>query len=288
MADAIPSIHIGIYLISLLIVFVNSLILAIKFKVLMKPSGIHQTVMTLFRINLVCRFYAFFLTSAVGQGIIRWYSSTKNQDNRGKFITVMILERASFLFVLCAFVLILQSALTSTGIGKIAHFIYPLAFTGMGAMVVIGAFLFSVPINQTINNLIAILETKISFTLPDSFSSRSNPFDIYLQHKDIILKCMLIAMAWHLFYLLRVYLLSIAIDAPLNYLQICWMASLVLLLQMVPITLNGIGIRESAYALLFGLVGVSPGKGVLIGLLFLSQMLIVSAIGGIVNLYVQE
>lgn len=286
--DAIASINICIYLISLIIVFLNSFILAVKFKILMKPSGIYQTVMALFRINLVCRFYAFFLTPAVGQGVIRWHSSTKNQDNRSKFIAVMILERASFLFILCVSVLLLQAAMKSTALGKITHFIYPLAIIGIGIMTAIGVFLFSARINKTMNNLIAFLETKISFTLPKGFSSKSNPFDIYLSHKKIILQCLLIATAWHLFYLLRVYLLCIAVEVPLNFIQMSWMASLVLLLQMMPITLNGIGIRESGYAFLFSLVSVSPGKGVLIGLLFLSQMLIVSGIGGIINLRAQD
>lgn len=288
MTDAIASIDARLYLISLMIVFLNSLLLAVKFKILMKPSGIYQTVLALFRINLICRFYAFFLTPVVGQGIIRWYSSTKSQDNRSKFISVMILERASFLFVLCLFVLILQSVLTPAGLDEIIHFIYPLAIAGMGIMAIIGAFLFSARFNKTINHLVAVIEAKFSFTLPNGFSSRFNPFGIYLSHKKIMLPCLSIATAWHLFYLLRVYLLSMAIEVPLNFIQVSWMASLVLLLQMVPITLNGIGIRESAYAFLFSLVAVSPGKGVLIGLLFLSQMLFVSGIGGIINFLTQD
>jgi hypothetical protein len=200
----------------------------------------------------------------------------------------MILERASFLFVLCLCVLILQSQVAPTAGDEIIHFIYPCAIAGMGIMAIIGAFLFSPRINKAIGHLIAIIAAKMPFTLPRGLSSNTNPFNIYLSHGKIVLPCLMITTAWQVFYLIRVYLLSMAIEVPLNFIQMSWMASLVLLLQMVPITLNGIGIRESAYAILFGLFAVSPEKGVLIGLLFLSQMLIVSAVGGIINFLTQD
>lgn len=285
MAGAIASIHIGFYIISLLIVLLNSLILAIKFKILMKPSGIYQNVTTLLRINLSCRFYSFFLTPAVGQGIIRWYTSTKNQSHRGKFITVMILERSTFLFVLCFAVLVFQYTLTSRNAGAIGHVVYPSAIAVMTAMSIIAAYLFSPRVNTTIDHLLAYVEKKFSLLFPGILSTRFNLFDIYLNQTTVLLKSLIVGFIWHLFYLMRVYLLSIAIDVPLDFFQISWMASLVLLLQVIPITLNGIGLRESVYALLFSLEGFPTEMGVLLGLLFFSQMVIVSAIGGVVSFF---
>ena len=61
------------------------------------------------------------------------------------------------------------------------------------------------------------------------------------------------------------------------------MGSLVLLLQMLPLSFAGIGIREGAYAYLFSLYGLAPEAGVLIGLLFFSQMLILAGLGGVLQ-----
>ena len=71
---------------------------------------------------------------------------------------------------------------------------------------------------------------------------------------------------------------------PLNLIDIVWMGSLVLMLQTLPISFAGIGLREGAYAYLFMLYDLPPEKGVLIGLLFLSQMLIMAFVGGIFEL----
>ena len=283
MAAAVSSIHIGLYLISLFVVLLNSFVLATKFKILMKPSGIQQTVMTLFRINLICRFYSFFLSSAVGQGIIRWYSSTKNQDNRGKFITVMILERATFLFVLCTIILVLQLTMVSRSPEMLSVVVYPLVLCILAVVLLVFVCLFSARTNQIANGLFVRIEAYLPSKIRNRFPIKVNQFEIYVSQSNILFKCIFIAAAWHLLYLLRVYLLSVAIDVPLSLPLLGWMASIVLLLQMVPVTLNGIGIRESAYAILFGLEAISSEKGVLLGLLFLSQMLIVSAIGGIVS-----
>jgi uncharacterized membrane protein YbhN (UPF0104 family) len=283
MASAVRSISIGFYTVSLALVLVNSLVLALKFKILMEPSGIQQTVTTLLRINLICRFYSFFLSSAVGQGLIRWYSSTKNQDNRGKFITVMILERATFLVVICTTVLVLQSLVVSGNRQMLSMAVGPIAWGILAVTLPIVAYLFSVRVNRSANRLLTAVETKCSLKITAGLSRKLDLFGIYLSQPNILIKCTLIAVAWHLLYLLRVYLLAMAIDVPLSLPLISWMASLVLLLQMVPITLNGIGIRESAYAILFGLEGIPSEKGVLLGLLFLSQMLIVSAIGGVLS-----
>lgn len=239
----------------------------------MKRSGVHQKVMTLFRINLICRFYSFFLTSAVGQGIIRWCSATRNHDNRGKFITVMVLERTTFLFVLCFSVLALQFTLTSPGAGAIAQLIYPSAIMGMLATLIIFTCLFSSRLQGACNHLLARIKATFPFFQRNLFHFRANLLYIYFGHTIVLLKCNPIAIIWCLLYLLRVYWLSLATDAPLDFYQIGWMASLVLFLQMVPITLNGIGLRESVYAMLFSLEALPSEKGVLIGLLFFPRCL---------------
>jgi hypothetical protein len=58
----------------------------------------------------------------------------------------------------------------------------------------------------------------------------------------------------------------------------------VLLLQTLPISFAGIGLREGAYAYLLTLYGLPPEKGVLIGILFFSQMLIMAFVGGVFEL----
>jgi len=67
-----------------------------------------------------------------------------------------------------------------------------------------------------------------------------------------------------------------------------WMASLALLIQVLPISLNGIGLREAAYAFFFRIQDLPPEAGVLIGILLFSQMFFMAAIGGVLHLFSKE
>jgi len=59
----------------------------------------------------------------------------------------------------------------------------------------------------------------------------------------------------------------------------------VLLLQLLPISFAGIGIREGTYAYLMTLFSIAPEKGASLGVLFFTQMLILATIGGILEFF---
>ena len=77
LTTAVKNVDLPLYALSLLLVFANSLVVAVKFRLLARDTGNRQTVADLFRINLLCRFYSTFLSTAVGQGLLRWHFSSK-------------------------------------------------------------------------------------------------------------------------------------------------------------------------------------------------------------------
>ncbi|MDY6832174.1 MAG: UPF0104 family protein, partial [Thermodesulfobacteriota bacterium] len=70
----------------------------------------------------------------------------------------------------------------------------------------------------------------------------------------------------------------------LGFLDVAWISSLVFLLQLLPVSLAGIGVREGAFAYMFIQVGLPPEQGVAVGVLFFSQFLLVAALGGVLEL----
>ena len=49
----------------------------------------------------------------------------------------------------------------------------------------------------------------------------------------------------------------------------------------IPISLNGLGLREGAYIVLLGTIGVGPAQGVAFGLLFFLVVALDSLLGGL-------
>ena len=97
----------------------------------------------------------------------------------------------------------------------------------------------------------------------------------------IFASILLLSIIWQISFICRLLILIKAASVPLGVMDITWIGSLVLLLQTIPISFAGIGLREGAYAYLFTLLGLPPEKGVLIGILFFSQMLIIASVGGV-------
>ena len=72
---------------------------------------------------------------------------------------------------------------------------------------------------------------------------------------------------------------ALRIDIPFSYCLILY--PLVGTFAAIPISLNGLGLREGAYIVLLGTIGVGPAQGVAFGLLFFLVVALDSLLGGL-------
>jgi hypothetical protein len=68
---------------------------------------------------------------------------------------------------------------------------------------------------------------------------------------------------------------------PLNFLEFFVFVPLLGLLMVLPISINGLGVREGAGILLFTQIGFSSGQALLMELITYAIMVVVSLVGGI-------
>ncbi len=64
-----------------------------------------------------------------------------------------------------------------------------------------------------------------------------------------------------------IYLLARAVGMPVSYGQVVGLHALIYLLVLLPISLNGIGVAESAYVVLYPLLGATPAQAAALALL---------------------
>lgn len=281
--DAIHRVDLFFYLSSTLIAVFCNFFIAGKYYILIKESSLHHSLLSLVKINFITRFYALFLPPAVGREVIRWVKVTRNRQGRAFFLTSIIFERLSFLLVL-----ILCGALPLffyTSIPEIAALkwrLMPWIILGTSGIVALLLIFLSTPFRSIIKSaaerILAPVFKKfdiVSFLGDFFLENMRTSFYIYIFGLSLI---------WQILFFSRLFTLVKAASLPLNFIDIAWMGSLVLLLQTLPISFAGIGIREGAYAYLFTLYNLSPEKGVLMGILFFSQMLIMALAGGVLEL----
>jgi uncharacterized membrane protein YbhN (UPF0104 family) len=280
---AFYDVRISLYFFSLLLMFLNSLVLAQKYRVIMVPSGIRQPLWKLFRINLICRYYSTFLTAPVGQGIVRWHLTTEGREGRSKFIAVMVVERAGFLFALLTLAATAMLLLDSP---MLRAFHAP-AFPWVSILIVLtitfhAFFVFPRLHGHLVNGLLRLTKRSRPW-LQQGMRHATDLLSVFVGQQRVLGLGILLSLLWQAVFLFRVHLLAESMSLPFGFFDMAWMASLVLLFQILPISFNGIGLRESAYAYLFSLQGISPEKGVMIGLLLLSQVMVLSLFGALLH-----
>ena len=268
------------FLVSTLLAFISSFFIAFKYYVLTKGSVLDHSVSAFIRINLISRFYALSLPLGTARDAVRWYKVTQNKNGRTFFFACTVFERATFVLVLLIF-----------GFGPLFFFhftpeiselrdrIFVLIFAAFFLVCAVLAY-FLFPVLQSF-----IASVLIRFLPAQRMRERVEVFfeGFTLQEigtRQLFQRLLWLSLLWQAVFLCRIYTLFQATSIPLGIADAAWMGSLVLLLQMLPLSFAGIGIREGAYAYLFTLSGLAPEGGVLIGLLFFSQMLILAGIGG--------
>jgi uncharacterized membrane protein YbhN (UPF0104 family) len=261
----------------------SNFFIAAKYFILIKKSPINHTLLSLVKINFISRFYALFLPSAVGREFVRWMKVTRNQEGRASFMASIIFERLTFLLVLilCGSIPLFMY----TGLPEIVHLKTQLLPWLILALLIIAAFL-SLYVSASVRSLAKPITVRMINRFSGKFNIRGfiESFSLNNLKTKFCAGIIGLSLLWQIFYISRLFMLIKAADLPLNLIDIVWMGSLVLMLQTLPVSFAGIGLREGAYAYLFTLYNLSPETGVLIGMLFFSQMLVMAFIGGVFEL----
>lgn len=280
----LSGVHPGYYIISFIVVLLSTSFLAAKCFLLIEGSSIQHSFWALIKINIISRFYSLFLPPAVGPEMVRWYKITKNQSGKVFFMAASLFERAGFILVsLLASAVFLYFSPSSQQIEPLQRNLLP-------PLMALIALLFSLQFFFLSKSLHGLGRRLVFGLLPDS-SIKNRMLRLYdnffLTNRSprLLVGITFLSIGWHIFFLVRNYLLFLALSLPLGFLDVAWMSSLVFLFQILPVSLSGLGVREGAFAYMFLQIDLPPEQGVAVGLLFFSQFLLLGGIGGIVELF---
>ena len=280
LAAAMGGIDVGLYVISTLLAVFSGFIVAGKYYFLIKRSALKHSLASLVKINFIARFYALFLPSAVGREVVRWIKVTRNKKGKAQFFVSIVFERLTFLFVLlfCGMIpLFFYKSNPEIEILRLR--ILPITAIGICLVSVFILLFIFLPIRNLIKSVVKSTLQRIRPKLDVDTIFENHNFKT--MSANMFASILGLSILWQIFFVCRLLVLIKAASVPLGVMDITWIGSLVLLLQTIPISFAGIGLREGAYAYLFSLFNLPPEKGVLIGILFFSQMLIIAFVGGI-------
>lgn len=283
MAAVFKGLNIGWYLLSTIIALSSAVFMAAKYHLLIRGTSLSLTVTRLLVIQYISRFYALLLPTALGPEAVRWYKVTRDKKGKSFFLAATAYERMLFLLtLLCCGMIPLLLSRNNPAILDLRDRLWPIAAV-CGVALAAGIFYL---LNGAIHRVV------FSFLKKWLRTKKGGRLDLVLDNmvlKDrsmkLLIRLVFFTLCWQLFFIARIYFLFHSMGLSFDIIEAAWMGSLVMLLQVLPVSFAGLGIREGAYAYLFALYGLPAEQGVVIGLLFFTQMLSFAVIGSVLTFF---
>jgi uncharacterized protein (TIRG00374 family) len=281
--QAVASVDLGLLLVSYIIMVITEAVIAVRLSIFLKPTPLRLSILRLFKIGFMTLFYALFLPAGIGIGIARWVKVTENKAGRLHFIVVTVIEKGMILFctLLVAGIPLLYSIDQRISTLRTAFIpIFYMSIFGLGGLF---AFSFTTTVNRRAICLIEGFKKEGKERL-NKILQAMLALEIFSGKYRIFFSSMLLSVCIQALIVLRIVLLFRAVGVELPLRNELWVASLVFLVQALPISVAGLGVRESAFAYVFSIFGEKPETGALVGLLFFVQVVISAGFGGLLEL----
>lgn len=238
---------------------------ALKWKVILKSDGLDTHYGKLLQSYYIGNFLGLFLPSSFGGDIYRVYALSSAGKRVGKVTSSVLFDRLTGLAALLSIAIFAYLSLPGSRYNLVLIAIY---IAGISVF-------FLVTSRQTITKLDTYDQIMVKHLTAMLNSFRSYRID--LRH---FWKIVLIAFLFQFLIVVnnKLYTLALSIDIPFS--QLLVIIPLVFLTEVLPISINGAGVRDSAFVFFFVMIGHTKEEGLAVGLLVIAMRYIGGLVGG--------
>lgn len=268
--------HWRLLLVALLLPGVGLLFAVMRWKLLLAAQGSDVSIGRLVSASLVAAFFNQFLPSTIGGDFVRSRLIENSIGSGWLSLAIVALDRALGLLGICAFAF--AAALLSPAIAQqIPEFWAAWALVSLGTLGTLALMYVVAGATQS---------ERLPFGLASRVPSRvrlvAAAFVSYRQHKSRLAMALLLSMAVQLAIVSQYLVLMMAFGKAVPLMEFAVVVSVVTLIALVPLAINGIGLRESALAILGGRVGLTAGDAVALGTLLILALIPYALVGGVI------
>jgi uncharacterized protein (TIRG00374 family) len=248
---------------------------AVRWAILSLPLGLPQHWGDYIKLYFVGAFFNAFLPGVIGGDVVKAYYLSRDTRQLARSTSSVIMDRnvgvGGLLLVGCVASLLHPVSLDDTPLAPV------LAVLLAGYVLLNWAILSPRVHNFSIGLLDRVGVTMVSRRLHNLF----NAFSVYRRHRRRLGLMLALAAGIHLLSYVAIFFIGESIGAtiPLYYYLI--FIPIVAIISMLPISIGGLGVRETAFLTLFGSAGLSAERSVSLSLLWYA-MLLLGGIPGIV------
>ena len=254
---------------------------AFQIKIFVLQQKMNFTVSELVKINFITFFYSLFLPGELMGGAVRWYKLSKPEGKRAQALACIIFTRTISIFTL-------------TFVGTIFFFIERpydhgliniSLFTGLLA----SSLLFLSITNAAFSLKIENLAQRFGFlTIPKFIREKTAKVwnsikEFHKAPSNHKIYALSLAVLFHLLQIFSLYFFMRALDINISIISIAWIIAAVFFLQMLPISISGLGVREGALVFLLKKYSVLGPDAMALSLLIFGVSVAFAFLGGILE-----
>lgn len=256
----------------LVVTAIGIVLSALRWRAVLAALGLQAGLRTLLNHYLASLFVGNFLPSTIGGDVLRVARLSAVNGERPKTFASVVLERLTGWLVLP--VITLTAFAVNPGLRELGTATALAAGLAIATLVLLSALLF------------AAAHPSVGGKLADSAGWQRFIGAVHLgldrlrHHPAAIVNVLIVGFAYQLVVVLSAFLAaralgleSVGLTATLAFMPAVAIA------QVLPISLGGLGVREGAFVLFLGPLGVERGEAIALGLLFYGMNLAVSLLG---------
>lgn len=265
-----------------ILLVVGRLITALRWQVLLSAQKIQVPLKTLMISLFVANFFNLFLPSTIGGDAIRAYDISRFSKRPGTSIMIIVIERIMGIFALA--IIALCSLFFAYFFNRnfwnryrMTTLILPVS--AVFTVTLIGMFTISNPyFVKCISFLLGRMGLK---KLKEKSKKIGEIFYLLKQSRWCLGMSFFLSLLLQLNVILYTYVIAVSLNLGVHFMYFCLIVPLIFIILNIPISINGIGVRENVHV--FFLRGfITSAEAVALSWLLFFTTLVLGAIGGLV------
>lgn len=256
---------------------VVSFIVALRWQLVLKIYGFKISLLKSFRIYNIAFFFNNFLPSTVGMDFVRGAYVVADQKRIADVISSIIIERWIGLLGIILYISLVPLFFFKYGITE--YFLY-VSLTG----ILLSALFLTMIMNDRIFNFVCSFFSKIKILkIGKSVNSLLNSLRIIKNRKKDLFYNLILSTLIQIVFVFTNHFIVISQNLSVKLLDEIIYVPFISIISMIPLTINGLGLREWAYINFFKLT--SREEIVSLSLTFFLVSMIYSFVGGIIFIF---
>jgi len=271
--------RLDILAIAFLVLWIGHYICIYRWRMLMRPLMPVLTLNQLFGIYCIGLFFNLTFPTVVGGDVVKMYYAGRPSKSFAQSFAATFLDRdagmLAMMIIACSAILVYPVIVPRVPVPFIiwsAFFVFVLGNAGI----------FSLYCHRILTGLLRRIRLSKIAVKVDMIS---NAFQIMGKHKGVLLGSLIISIVNQLLVIGVTWTMALGLRIHVSPVYFLIFVPVVTLISMIPISLNGMGLREYAFMSLFGALGVPAASCIALGVLSSVVTILSSLPGGVVYIF---